>query len=153
MRHRKRGRQLGRQTKHRWALFRSLVTSLLDHERIETTEAKAKEARVFTDRMITLGKEGTLAARRRALTFLRSKAVVEKLFADTAARFKDRSGGYTRITKTRRRVGDGAEMVAIELVVQGQAPAASKGSDRSTKAKTKPATDTPGVEASATPAS
>lgn len=116
MRHRKKGRQLGRQTKHRGALFRNLVTSLLDQERIETTGAKAKEIRGFTDRMITLGKEGTLPARRRALGFLRSKAVVSKLFSDVAIRFKDRSGGYTRIVKTRRRVGDAAEMVAIELV-------------------------------------
>ena len=93
-----------------------MVTSLLDQERIETTEAKAKEIRGFTDRMITLGKEGTLPARRRALGFLRSKAVVSKLFSDVAARFKDRPGGYTRIIKTRRRIGDAAEMVAIELV-------------------------------------
>lgn len=116
MRHRKNGRQLGRQTKHRSALFRNMVTSLLDQERIETTEAKAKEIRGFTDRMITLGKEGTLPARRRALGFLRSKSVVSKLFSDVAARFKDRPGGYTRIIKTRRRIGDAAEMVAIELV-------------------------------------
>ncbi|MGZ8384342.1 MAG: 50S ribosomal protein L17 [Nitrospira sp.] len=116
MRHRKNGRQLGRQTKHRWALFRNLVTSLLDQERIETTGAKAKEIRGFTDRMITLGKEGTLPARRRALAFIRSKAVVSKLFSDVATRFKDRPGGYTRIIKTRRRIGDAAEMVAIELV-------------------------------------
>jgi len=93
-----------------------MVTSLLDHERIETTEAKAKEVRGFTDRMITLGKEGTLPARRRALSFLRSKAVVSKLFDDVAGRFKERPGGYTRIVKTRRRIGDAAEMVAIELV-------------------------------------
>ncbi|MBH0196788.1 MAG: 50S ribosomal protein L17 [Nitrospira sp.] len=128
MRHRKKGRQLGRQTKHRWALFRNIVTSLLDHERIETTEAKAKEIRGFTDRMITLGKEGTLPARRRALAFLRSKDVVSKLFADVAGRFKDRRGGYTRIVKTRRRIGDGAEMVAIELVSRPEAPAAQKSS-------------------------
>ena len=81
MRHRKKGRQLGRQTKHRWALFRSLVTSLLEHERIETTEAKAKEIRGFTDRMITLGKEGTLPARRQALSFIRSKDVVQNYSA------------------------------------------------------------------------
>ena len=118
MRHRKKGRQLGRQTKHRGALFRNLVTSLLDQERIETTEAKAKEIRGFTDRMITLGKQGTLPARRRALGFLRSKSVVSKLFDDVAARFKDRPGGYTRIIKTRRRIGDAAEMVAIELVAR-----------------------------------
>ena len=121
MRHRKKGRQLGRQTKHRWALFRNLVTSLLDHERIETTEAKAKEVRGFTDRMITLGKEGTLPARRRALAFLRSKDVVSKLFSDVAGRFQNRPGGYTRMVKTRRRIGDAAEMVAIELVSRTEA--------------------------------
>jgi large subunit ribosomal protein L17 len=109
-------------------LFRNLVTSLLDHERIETTEAKAKEIRGFTDRMITLGKEGTLPARRRALAFLRSKDVVSKLFADVAGRFKDRRGGYTRIVKTRRRIGDGGEMVAIELVSRPEVPAAQKSS-------------------------
>jgi large subunit ribosomal protein L17 len=107
-------------------LFRNLVTSLLDHERIETTEAKAKEIRGFTDRMITLGKEGTLPARRRALAFLRSKDVVSKLFADVAGRFKDRRGGYTRIVKTRRRIGDGGEMVAIELVSRAETPAPKK---------------------------
>lgn len=138
MRHRKRGRQLGRQTKHRWALFRSLVTSLLEHDRIETTDAKAKEIRSFTDRMITLGKEGTLAARRRALTFLRQKAIVSKLFDDTALRFADRAGGYTRITKTRRRAGDGAEMVAIELVVQASAAAAKADEPKSTPKDAEP---------------
>ena len=126
MRHRKKGRQLGRQTKHRWALFRNMVTSLLDHERIETTEAKAKEVRGFTDRMITLGKDGTLAARRQALAFLRSKDVVSKLFSDVAGRFKDRPGGYTRIIKTRRRVGDAAELVAIELVSRAEKAASTK---------------------------
>ncbi len=143
MRHRKKGRQLGRQTKHRWALFRSLVTSLLEHERIETTEAKAKEIRGFTDRMITLGKEGTLPARRRALAFIRSKDVVSKLFSDVAGRFKDRQGGYTRMVKTRRRIGDGAEMVAIELVTMVE--------KASSKAAALPAATTPVVspEASA----
>ena len=126
MRHRKKGRQLGRQTKHRRALFRNLATSLLDHERIETTEAKAKELRGFADRMITLGKEGTLPARRRALGFLQSKAVVSKLFDDVAGRFQDRSGGYTRIIKTRRRIGDGGELVAIELVSRPEPSAAKK---------------------------
>ena len=138
MRHRKRGRQLGRQTKHRWALFRSLVTSLLEHERIETTEAKAKEIRSFADRMITLGKEGSLAARRRALTFLRQKDVVSKLFEEMAPRFKDRAGGYTRITKTRRRVGDAAKMVAIELVERAQAAASGKTGGGAEKSKSKP---------------
>jgi large subunit ribosomal protein L17 len=102
------------------------VTSLLEHERIETTEAKAKEIRGFTDRMITLGKEGSLPARRRALSFLRSKGVVSKLFSDVASRFKDRSGGYTRMVKTRRRIGDGAELVAIELVSRPDVTASKK---------------------------
>ena len=137
MRHREKGRQLGRNTKHRRALYRNLVTSLLEHERIETTEAKAKEIRGFTDRMITLGKEGDLPARRRALSFLRSKAVVSKLFSDVAGRFRERNGGYTRIIKTRRRIGDAAEMVAIELVVKGTGPEKAKvdqtGSDKGTK--------------------
>lgn len=138
MRHRKKGRQLGRQTKHRSALFRNMVTSLIDHERIETTEAKAKEVRGFTDRMITLGKEGTLAARRRALAFLRSKDVVSKLFSDVAGRFADRSGGYTRMIKTRRRIGDGAEMVALELVTMVAKPLSKKASVPSVTAPAPP---------------
>ena len=119
MRHRKKGRQLGRNTNHRRALFRSLVTSLLEHERIETTEAKAKEVRGFTERMITLGKAGGLHARRYALSFLRNKNVVSKLFNDVAGRYRERNGGYTRLIRTRRRVGDAASLVAIELVVKG----------------------------------
>ena len=116
MRHRKRGRQLGRNTKHRLALFRNLVTCLLEHERIETTEAKAKELRGITDKLITLGKQGTLHARRGALRVLRTKQTVTKLFEDIAKRFPERHGGYTRIIKTRRRPGDAAKLVAIELV-------------------------------------
>ena len=139
MRHRKKGRQLGRNTKHRRALFRNLVTSLLEHERIETTEAKAKELRGFTDRMITLGKEGTLAARRRALAFIHSKDVVSKLFSDVAVRFRNRPGGYTRIIKTRRRVGDAAEMVAIELVVRGNTSSKSSSDAAAEKTGKKPA--------------
>jgi large subunit ribosomal protein L17 len=97
-------------------LFRNLLTALFEHERIETTEAKAKELRGLTDKVISLGKEGTLHARRRALTMLPSKAMVSKLFSDVATRFQDRQGGYTRSIKTRRRPGDAAEMVAIELI-------------------------------------
>ena len=119
MRHAKKGRQLSRRTKHRWALFRNMVTSLLDRERIETTEQKAKEIRGYADRMITLGKQGSLDARRQALSFIRDKAVVSKLFSDVAGRFRDRNGGYTRMIKTRTRVGDAASMVAIELVAKG----------------------------------
>ncbi|TAL11203.1 MAG: 50S ribosomal protein L17 [Nitrospirae bacterium] len=116
MRHRKSGRQLGRNTHHRTALFRSLVTSLLEHERIETTEAKAKEIRILAERMITLGKDGSLYARRRAAAYIRAKSIVSKLFKEIAGRFSERKGGYTRLIKTRRRVGDAASMVVIELV-------------------------------------
>ncbi|MBI4402145.1 MAG: 50S ribosomal protein L17 [Nitrospirae bacterium] len=142
MRHRKKGRQLGRNTSHRRALYRSLVTSLLEHERIETTEAKAKEVRGFTERMITLGKQGDLPARRRALGFLRSKNVVSKLFGEVAGRFRDRNGGYTRTIKTRRRVGDAAELVAIELVVKSSdAPQAKPGASDSEKGSRTPTKD------------
>lgn len=116
MRHRKRGRQLGRDTDHRRALFRNLVTSLLEHEQIETTDAKAKELRGIAEQMITLGKSGSLHARRQASAYIQSREVVRKLFEDIAPRFTDRSGGYTRIIKTRVRVGDGAPMSIVELV-------------------------------------
>jgi len=118
MRHRKSGRQLGPNTPHRRSLFLSLITSLLDHERIETTEAKAKELRILAERMISLGKEGSLHARRRAAAYIRAKRVVSKLFKDLAGRFAERHGGYTRIIKTRRRVGDAAPMAVIELVTR-----------------------------------
>jgi len=131
MRHRKSGRQLGRNTHHRRALFRSLVTSLLEHERIETTEAKAKEVRILADRIITLGKRGDLHARRRALAYVRTSEVVGKVFSDLAGRFAERPGGYTRLIKTRRRIGDAARMVVIELVARvaskKDAPAAESG--------------------------
>jgi len=133
MRHRTSGRQLGRNTHHRRALFRSLVTSLLEHERIETTEAKAKEIRILTDRMITLGKQGDLHARHRAQAYIRAKDVVAKLFKDLAGRFSERHGGYTRLVKTRRRLGDAAPMVVIELVdkpVGKKEPAKTVAGDR-----------------------
>jgi large subunit ribosomal protein L17 len=94
----------------------------MEHERIETTEAKAKELRGITDRMITLGKQGTLQARRAALRMLRTKETVQKLFDDVAKRFPERNGGYTRIIKTRQRPGDAAKLVAIELVEKGNVP-------------------------------
>ncbi len=148
MRHRISGRQLGRNTKHRWALYRSLVTSLLDHERIETTEAKAKAIRGLAERMITLGKRGGLHRRRQALGFLRSKAVVSKLFGDVAQRFLDRPGGYTRMIKTRRRVGDAAKLVAIELVARERTkePESAKGKEQgppADKTVSKPGADAP----------
>ena len=116
MRHRKSGRKLNRTSAHRKALMRNRVTSLLDHERIETTDAKAKELRGFADRMITLGKRGDLHARRQALSVIRSKAVTAKLFDELAERFRDRPGGYTRVIKVGNRVGDSAPISIIELV-------------------------------------
>ena len=116
MRHLNAGRKLNRSASHRRALFRNLVTALLERERIKTTDAKAKETRRLAERMITLGKEGTLAARRRALTFVQSRAVVKKLFDDIAPRFKERNGGYTRIVKLGPRRSDSTEMVFLELV-------------------------------------
>ena len=116
MRHKCAGRQFGRNPGHRKALFRSLVTSFFEHERIETTEAKAKEMRPFTEQMISLGKKGDLHARRQALSFIRDKDVVSRLFKDIAPRFSTRNGGYTRLVKTRRRLGDGAEMAILELI-------------------------------------
>jgi large subunit ribosomal protein L17 len=96
--------------------MRNMVTSLLDHERIETTDAKAKELRGLADRMITLGKRGDLHARRQALSVIRSKEVTAKVFDELAERFRDRPGGYTRVIKLGNRVGDAAPISIIELV-------------------------------------
>ena len=116
MRHRNSGRKLSRTSSHRKALLRNMVTSLLDHERIETTDAKAKELRGLADKMITLGKRGDLHARRQALSVIRSKDVTAKLFGELADRFRDRPGGYTRVVKVGTRVGDAAPVSIIELV-------------------------------------
>ncbi len=119
MRHRARSRKLGRTSAHRKALYRNLVTALLEHERIETTDAKAKQLRRVADRMITLGKRGDLHARRQALRVVRDKAVAAKLFSELADRFRERPGGYTRVIKVRTRVGDAAPMSIVELVESG----------------------------------
>ena len=97
-------------------MYRNLVTSLLEHERIETTDAKAKEVRRLAERMITLGKRGDLHARRRALRVIRTKEVASKVFDELAARYKDRPGGYTRVIKSRVRVGDAASLSVVELI-------------------------------------
>lgn len=110
------GRHLGRNSAQRKALFRGLVTQVLEHERIETTEAKAKAVRSDVEKMITLGKRGDLHARRLALRDIKDKKVVEKLFDQLGPRYKERSGGYTRIIRLGPRHGDAAEMVLLELV-------------------------------------
>lgn len=116
MRHNKAGRRLGRTTSHRVAMFRNMVTSFLNHERITTTDAKAKELRSIAEKMITLGKRGDLHAMRQAASFIREKSVVTKLFTEIAPRFADRQGGYTRIVKLGLRPGDNASLSIIELV-------------------------------------
>lgn len=116
MRHRVAGRHLGRETSHRMALYRNLVTDLLRYEKITTTEAKAKEIRPMAERIITLGRRGDLHARRQALRFLYDPKVVKKVFDDIGPRMKDRPGGYLRITALEPRKGDGARMATIELV-------------------------------------
>jgi len=115
MRHRRAGRKLNRTGAHRRALFRNLVTAVLEHERVQTTDPKAKEIRRLTDRMITLGKRGSLHARRRALAFVRKESVVRKLFEDVAPRFMNRPGGYTRVVKLGPRLGDAAPQSIVEL--------------------------------------
>jgi large subunit ribosomal protein L17 len=116
MRHLKQGRKLGRTTAHRKALLRNLATALFEHERIVTTEPKAKELRRIADKLVTLGKRGNLHARRQALQVVRSNAVVRKLFDEVAPRFAGRQGGYTRILRLGYRPGDAAAMAVIELV-------------------------------------
>ena len=116
MRHKVAGRKLNRPSGHRRALYRNLVTELLDHEKITTTEAKAKAMRGMAEKMITLGKAGSLSARRQALTVIFDTKVVAKLFANLAPRYAERPGGYTRITKLGPRLGDGAAMARLELV-------------------------------------
>jgi len=116
MRHRMAGRKLGRPTAHRSSMFANLTASLLRHEQIRTTKPKAKDLRKFAEKMITLGKRGTLHARRQAHAFLRDDEVVAKLFETLAPRYKERRGGYTRVLGAGFRHGDAAEMAVIELV-------------------------------------
>ncbi len=125
MRHNKAGRRLGRTTSHRVAMFRNMVTSFLNHEKITTTDAKAKELRSIAEKMITLGKKGDLHAMRQAASFIRDKKVVTKLFTTIAPRYQERAGGYTRIIKLGLRSGDNASLSLIELVegpVEKKAP-------------------------------
>lgn len=136
MRHNKSGRRLGRTTSHRVAMFRNMITSFLNHERITTTDAKAKELRSIADKMITLGKRGDLHAMRLAAAYIREKSVVTKLFTTIAPRYTDRPGGYTRIVKLGLRPGDNAQLSMIELVEESLTPKVNK---KAAPAKSKPA--------------
>ena len=122
MRHRNAGYKLGRVTQHRWALFRNLLVALFRHERIQTTEAKAKAVRGLADHMITLAKRDNLHARRQVLSMVPDTEVVGQLFGTIAPRFGDRNGGYTRLIKAGRRPGDNAPMVLLELVDRAETP-------------------------------
>jgi large subunit ribosomal protein L17 len=116
MRHGVVSRRFDRPIGSRQMMFRNLVTEILDHEKIKTTEPKAKAVKGMAEKMITLAKTGGLHARRQAMTFITDKRVTEKLFAELAPRYAERHGGYTRIVKIGMRMGDGASMVQIELV-------------------------------------
>jgi large subunit ribosomal protein L17 len=127
MRHRVAGVKLNRSPAHRRALFRNLVTALHQHEAVRTTDAKAKELKRWGDRMITLGKQGTLHARRRAAALIHGHAVVKKLFDELAPRYQTRNGGYTRVVKLGVRAGDAAPVSLVELVVRsGSEPETGK---------------------------
>jgi large subunit ribosomal protein L17 len=127
MRHRVNTRKLGRTTAHRLSMYRNLVSSLLEHEKVETTHEKAREVGRLAERMISLGKRGDLHARRQAVAVVRGREVQAKLFGELAERFAARAGGYTRVLRTRRRIGDGAEMSIVSLLEPAAAPAKAKG--------------------------
>ena len=134
MRHRKAGKQLGRNTSHRRAMLRNMVTSLFEHEQITTTDAKAKAVRPVAEKMITLAKRGDLHARRQALAYMQDKAVVHKLFGDLKDRYLDRQGGYLRIVKKGLRRGDGAPVSIVQLLSSDdQGKSRQKGTRRSDK--------------------
>ena len=116
MRHRKKVKKLGRTNKHRLSMLKNLATSLFAHETITTTDPKAKAGRKFAEKLITYAKEGSLAKRRLAATYIRDKAVLKKLFDDIGPRYAERPGGYTRIVKVGNRLGDDASLAILELV-------------------------------------
>jgi large subunit ribosomal protein L17 len=116
MRHQWKGRKLNRTSTHRKAMFANMAAALLKHEQITTTLPKAKDLRPVVDRLITLGKRGSLHARRQAYSMLRDDAVTKKLFAELAERYRERPGGYTRVLRAGFRYGDSAAMAIIELV-------------------------------------
>ena len=116
MRHQRSGKKLGRDSAHRKALYANLTASLIEHGRIRTTETKAKAVRPIAEKMVTLGRDGSIHARRQALAYLRTQEIVHKLFSDVGPRMAERPGGYSRIVKLGHRQGDAADMVYLELV-------------------------------------
>ncbi|MEN6332515.1 MAG: 50S ribosomal protein L17 [Smithella sp.] len=139
MYHGKAGRKLGRTSSHKEAMLRNMVTSVIKHESIRTTDCKAKELRKLADKMITLGKRGDLHARRQALSVVRDKSVVSKLFGELTERFRNREGGYTRIIKVGYRFGDNAPVSILEYIPDETKEKAKP--KAKAKAKAKEATD------------
>ena len=137
MRHRKAGRNLGRDTSHRKAMLRNMVTSLFKHEQLETTDARAKELRIVAEKMISLAKRGDLHARRQALGYIRDKATTTKLFEDLKERYLDRQGGYIRTVKKGNRKGDGAPISVIQLLPAEEAKKRGKKKGKPTVSKAK----------------
>jgi large subunit ribosomal protein L17 len=146
VRHRKAGFKLGRLTQHRWALFRNLLVAFFRHERIATTEAKAKAVRGLAEHLITLAKRENLHARRQVLSMVPDTEVVRRLFDTIAARFADRNGGYTRVIKTGVRRGDAAPMVLLELVDRVETPT-DKGKGKGDKKEKAPRGEAPSAGA------
>jgi large subunit ribosomal protein L17 len=142
MRHRKAGKELSRNTSHRRAMLRNMVTSLFRHEQIETTDAKAKAIRPVAEKMITLAKRGDLHARRQALSYMQEKSVTHRLFEELKERYLDRQGGYVRIVKKGFRKGDGAPVSIIQLL-----PAEEGKKEKKKKGKKKKADKAPSVKA------
>jgi len=139
MRHRKAGKELGRNPSHRRAMLRNMVTSLLKHEQIETTDVKAKAVRPVAEKMITLAKRGDLHARRQALAYIQDKETTHRLFGDLKDRYLDRQGGYVRIIKKGVRKGDGAAISIIQLLpVEGGKKSGKKKVKKSKSKKTSP---------------
>ena len=147
MRHRKTGRRLGRNSSHRNAMFRNMVTSLFRYEQLETTDSKAKELRPIAEKMITLAKRGDLHARRQALSYIKDKDVTHRLFEELKDRYSDRQGGYLRIVKKGNRRGDGAAVSVVQLLPaeqekktkkkgKGAKPTSSTGSKKKSVKKT-----------------
>ena len=121
MRHRKIGRRLGRNSSHRNAMYRNMITSLFKHEQLETTDAKAKELRPIAEKMIGLAKKGDLHSRRQALSYIKDKSVTHRLFEEIKERYLDKQGGYVRIIKKGTRKGDGAPVSIVQLIpVEGE---------------------------------
>ena len=139
MHHGKTGSKLGRTSSHKEAMLRNMVTSIIKHERIRTTDMKAKELRKIADKMITLGKKGSLHARRQALAVVREKAMVDKLFGELTVRYRDREGGYTRIIKAGYRFGDNAPVSILEYIPDEKKKEKAIAKGKTTKAKEKTA--------------